>query len=304
MKTSLTHFRQALVAGSIMLLSVVRAEKPAFDEGMLRTRIAAGNIAAQYQLGRAFLRGEGVPRDLHQALALLKGAAEAGNAEAKGAYGFMIAKGMAVPADEAAGLEWIRKSAEAGVPASKLNLGIMTLKGQGTRMDQTAGLKLMTEAATLGNVDAQVRLAETYHFGGNGVAPSPDQAAVWALKAAEANNAWAQNLVGTMKEHAMGMPLDLKAAAGFYRRSAEQGEAKAQSNLGRLLSNGRAGVTDKVAAWYWLRLSALQAEITAVNFLPEFKPALSAQEFEQAEKRVTDYQKQRFHRKSSAPAAP
>jgi len=176
----------------------------------------------------------------------------------------------------------IRQSAAAGVIPSKLNLGIMTLKGQGTAQDQVAGIKLITEAATLGNVDAQVRLAEVYHFGDDGVAKSPENAAIWAMKAADAGNAWAQNLSGTMKEYALGMPVDLPGALVFYRKAAEQGEAKAQSNLGRVLLTGLTGKRDAVQAYYWLKAAADQSEITARNLLGETLAGFTEDEIKQA----------------------
>ena len=283
MKTSLLSFGYAVTAATIILLSVVRAEIPALDEAALRKRMAAGDFAAQFKLGIAFLRGEGVVKNLPEAFTLLKGAAESGHAESMGAFGFMVAKGMAATVDESAGLEWIRRSVAAGVVSSKLNLGIMTLKGQGTTSNPIEGLKLITEAASSGNVDAQVRLSEIYFFGEAGVRQAPDQAATWAVQAAEAGNAWAQNLVGTMKEHATGLPLDLTGAAIFYRKAAEQGNAKAQANLGMMLHSGLAGKPDPVQAFYWLKAAMDQGEITGRNFLGETQAGFTAEQIKEAE---------------------
>ena len=167
---------------------------------------------------------------------MLKVAAEAGHAEAQGAYGFMLVRGMGVALDEKSGIEWIRKSADAGVVSSQLNLGIMTLRGQGTAKNPEAGLALIQKAAERGNPDAQARLAEAWYSGEGGlVTKSPEKAAPWALKAAEGGNSWAQNLVGNMKEHGLGLPRDPAGALSFFRKAAAQGDAKAQANLGRLL---------------------------------------------------------------------
>lgn len=283
MKTSLFNFRYAVTAAAIVFLSVVRAEMPAFDEAALRKRMAAGDVAAQFKLGIAFLRGEGVVKNLPEAFSLLKGAAESGHAESMGAYGFMVAKGMAAAVDESAGLEWIRRSVAAGVVSSKLNLGIMTMKGQGTTLNPVEGLKLIADAASSGNVDAQVRLSEVYFFGEEGVGKAPEQAATWAVKAAEAGNAWAQNMVGMMKEHASGLPLDLTGAANFYRKAAEQGNAKAQANLGMLLHSGLSGKPDPVQAFYWLKAAMDQGEITARNFLGETQAGFTAEQIKEAE---------------------
>jgi|GEM_PF-1345324 len=271
-----------------LLLGSVPAEPPPAALEALRQRAEAGENDARFELGRALLRGEEMPRNLTEAFRFLQPAAASGHAEAMGAFGFMLARGLGAPADEKAGFTWIQKSAEAGVLSAQLNAGIMTLRGQGTARDPDRGLALITQAAERGSLEAQARLAEAYFLGEGGLVPtSAEAAAPWALKAAEAGHAWSQNLVGTMKEHGQGLARDPEGAVDFYRRAARQGDPKAQSSLGRRL-HASSGPGDRIEAYYWLRGSAGQGEITARNFFVEVEAGFSPEEREAAEKRLRE----------------
>ena len=166
------------------------------DVAGLRQKAADGSVEARYELGRALLRGEEVPRNLAEASTLLRSAAEARHVEAMGAYGFMLARGLGMEANQPVGFDWIRQSAEAGSVSALLNQGIMTMRGQGVSGDPVAGMGLMKQAAERGSVEAQARVAEAYFLGEDGlVAKSEEEAAPWAQRAAEAGHAWSQNLV-------------------------------------------------------------------------------------------------------------
>lgn len=277
------------ILAALWLIPWTLAADPPTDWAALKAKAEAGDHEASYELGRAYLRGEGVSRSLVEARRLLEPAAMAGHPESMGAYGVMLARGLGVNADPPAGYALIAKAAEAGVLSARLNQGIMTLRGQGTTRDVAAGLKLITLAAEVGHADAQARLAEVYYFGEDGLVPKSAQAAApWALKAAEAGNAWAQNLVGTMKEHGLGMDRDPSGASAFYRRAALQGNAKAQSALGQLLHNGVGIARDRVEAYYWLRASADQGEVTARNFFAEVESGFTPDERQTGEQRLRE----------------
>lgn len=297
----------ALLAAGVSLLCLVppaTAGESSPDVPALKAKAEAGDLEAQFLLGRVLLRGEGAPKDLPEALRLLKPVAESGHAGAMGAYGFMLSRGLGTEKNESSAIEWLRKSAALGVATSQLNLGIMTLKGLGTPPNAAEGLALIEEAAKAGQPEAMVRLAEAWHFGEPGLPPDPAKAVIWAGQAAAAGNAQGQNLLGIMREHGLGVEKNDALAAEWYRKAAVQHHAKAQANLGRLLSNGRGVTMDRGEAWFWLRVSADAGEITAGNFLPEFKLGLSAAELEAAEKRIAAYQKERLSARLKKETAP
>jgi TPR repeat protein len=281
-------WRSVVLGLSLGTLSVLGMDGLS-DVAGLRQKAAAGSVEAGYELGRALLRGEEVPRNLSEASTLLRSAAEAGHVEAMGAYGFMLARGLGMEANEQTGFDWIRQSAEAGSVSALLNQGIMTMRGQGVSGDPVAGMVLMKQAAESGSVEAQARVAEAYFLGEDGlVAKSEEEAARWAQRAAEAGHAWSQNLVGTMKEHGLGVTRDPAGAREFYQRAAEQGNAKAQASLGRLLHNGTGGVADRIGAYYWLKAGAEQGEVTARNFFGEVESGFTADERAAGEEKLRE----------------
>jgi len=75
---------------------------------------------------------------------------------------------------------------------------------------------------------------------------------------AEQGDAEAQNSLGVMYDHGLGVPEDDAEAVTWYRRAAEQGLAVAQFNLGWMYAEGEGVPRDYVEAMTWFRLAAEQ----------------------------------------------
>jgi hypothetical protein len=105
----------------------------------------------------------------------------------------------------------------------------------------------------------------------------------------------AQNTYGMMCEGGLGVKQDIKLAADWFRKGAEQGDAKAQSNLGRLYTSHTASGLgyDPVKAYLWLKLSADKAEVTARNMLGEFQHGMTAEQIAEGSRQVEEYRKAR-----------
>jgi uncharacterized protein len=91
---------------------------------------------------------------------------------------------------------------------------------------------------------------------GQGVPQDYAAAASWYRKAAEQGNAMAQYNIGVMYEDRQGVPQDHAAAMSWYRKAAEQGYVDAQINLGILYSMGEGVSRDYVIAHMWFSLAA------------------------------------------------
>lgn len=89
----------------------------------------------------------------------------------------------------------------------------------------------LEEAAGLGVVNAQLRLAEIYQDGADGVEADPVQAAHWARQAAEKGNAQAQCALGSYYDFGMGVEQDQTAAVRWYEKAAAQGNVEAAYNV-------------------------------------------------------------------------
>ena len=61
----------------------------------------------------------------------------------------------------------------------------------------------------------------------------------------------------------------------------EQGDAKAQSNLGQYYATAAGDNKDDIKAYAWSKLSAEKGEVTAQNFLNEWTKGLTPSQIEQ-----------------------
>ena len=91
-----------------------------------------------------------------------------------------------------------------------------------------------------------------------GVARDFARAAAWYRKAAEQGDARAQTNLGGMYGNGQGVARDYVQAAVWYRKAAEQGDPIAQFNLGLAYAKGRGVAQDKIQAATWYRKAAEQ----------------------------------------------
>jgi TonB family protein len=73
---------------------------------------------------------------------------------------------------------------------------------------------------------------------------------------AEQGNARAQNNLGVMYENGKGVPQNIVDAVKWYHLAAEQGYAGAQNNLGLIYAIGRGIQRDPIRAYMWFSLAA------------------------------------------------
>lgn len=106
-----------------------------------------GHIAAQFELGMLYARGDGVPQSYHRAAEWLKLAAGLGrHREAQFALGDMYFNGRGVPHDYGAAMSWFRKAAERGHPVAQYVVGTMYAEGWGVETDDLEAYKWLTLA--------------------------------------------------------------------------------------------------------------------------------------------------------------
>lgn len=250
---------------------------------------AAKFADAEYELAKVYLKGQSGPQNLQKAFNLMKSAAEHGHAEAMGGVGYFYATGLLVGKNDAEAIAWFRKGAEAGGPKAQLNLGQMLAQGLGTPKDEKEGLLWITRSADQNLPDAWYALGSVYYFGkyGNGV--DYKKAFPYLLKAAEADNPDAQNMVGFMLEGLAGIDPDEARAEFWYRKAAERGNAKAQCNLGRLLDPASKDGARRIEALTWLFISHNQNEVTAEKALEEALPAAQQDEVSEAQRKAGEF---------------
>ena len=146
-----------------------------------------GNMEARADLGRCYLNGYGVQKDVKKALAYSSEAAEAGIARAQFDLGIMCYYGLGVPQNYFNSVAWYTKAAEQGNADAQNSLGFMFLNGNGVRQDYSKAVTWYRKAAEQGHANAQNNLGYAYHYG-YGVPPDYDEAVKWYRKAAEQGN--------------------------------------------------------------------------------------------------------------------
>jgi len=225
----------------------------------------------QFQLGRALLRAE--RRD--EGLPYLFEAADQGYlvafANIGGTYQFDLGNfGEA--------LKWYRRGAELGDVSSQSHLAEMYLEGWGVERDLSEALRWYQPSAANGYSLAQYKIGLIYLQGDRNIPKDEDKAIEWFSRASDNGFARAQNDLGWAYESGVGSFSrsgynpgatgsrrtstvtrtcgDLEEAATWYRRSADQGWARAQANLARLYENGLGVELSEKEAVYWYRLAS------------------------------------------------
>jgi len=94
---------------------------------------------------------------------------------------------------------------------------------------------------------------------GRGVPQDYLEAARWYQLAADQGNARAQDNLGVRHVLGDGVPQDDVQAVRLYRLAADQGHARAQFNLGLMYGAGEGVPQDYVEAHLWFNLSAAQS---------------------------------------------
>jgi len=109
------------------------------------------------------------------------------------------------------------------------------------------------------------------------------------LPYAEQGNAKAQYNVGLMYDKGWGVPENDAEAAKWYRQAAEQGEADAQSNLGRMYARGDGVSQDRVKAYMWCSLAEAQGHKKAARDLNFARRTMTTAQIAKAQALATEW---------------
>ena len=126
-----------------------------------------------------------------------------------------------------------------------------------------ADLRTMAES---GDPHVQFSLGSQYEEGED-IARDVKEAAKWYRKAADQGLATAQFKLAKMYDNGQGVPQDAKQAFAWYLKAAEQEMVAAQLKVGMMYNKGDGVEQDDTAAYMWLGLSAETGEKSAVENL-------------------------------------
>jgi uncharacterized protein len=106
-----------------------------------------GFASAQYNVGVAYVKGQGVAQDYAQAVAWFRSAADLGSARAQTNLGVAYEYGSGVPQDHVQAVAWYRKAADQGLATAQYYLGGMYENGQGVPQDHVQAVAWFCLAA-------------------------------------------------------------------------------------------------------------------------------------------------------------
>jgi hypothetical protein len=265
----------------------VRAEAQTIEQ--LSAAAEKGDADAQYRLAQSYIRGIGVLRSYTKGFELIKKAAEQGHPEAIGGVGYFYANGYGVKKDLAAAADWFRKGAEKGGAKAQLNYGQALLNGRGIPANEAEGMKWIDKAIAQGLPHAWFAMAEFCYFGNHGHEQSYAKAYEYVQKAADADLAPAENMLGSMYQEGNGVPVDLAKAEYWFRKAAEQGDPKGMANLGILLGPDGPDASKHVEAMKWLLLANRANEPQARAVLNEILRTRPPEVVKEAQKQMAAF---------------
>jgi len=145
----------------------------------LQSRMAAGDLRAQAELGARYGRGDGVAVDVAKAITLLREAADKNDPDAQHWLGTAYATGTGVPKNEAQAALWYEKAALQGHGEAQYMMGVLISNGQAGFSQSWAGaFPYFWRSAERGVAQAELMLGVIYHLG-HGVDANPEIAAYW-----------------------------------------------------------------------------------------------------------------------------
>jgi uncharacterized protein len=188
---------------------------------------SASSRRALYQLGRAYAAN----RQLPEAMAAWRKAADKGSTSAMVELGVAYGTGAGVARDEAQARKLFERAAEAGNPRGVTNLAALS-GGGGAPADPARARQLLAKAAKT-NAEAQSQLGLMM---ANGTGGAQDDAGARNLfeKAAAQNHSGALERMGAFTREGRGGPKDAGAAKAYYERAAALGDEDAKKALKRM----------------------------------------------------------------------
>lgn len=196
-KTCVAILGCAVVAAAAIVLLSAKADGTYVPERVraMQEKARTGDAEALLQLGNFHYNGDGVPRDVTEALRWWRAAAEKGSVVAQLNLGTVLVQD-ASPERVAEGVTWVTRAAEAGDEGAQRNLGLMYLQGRG-------------------------------------VAKHLQRAAIWLHRAAAKGDPASQYNLAVMFENGEGTARDLAESRRWYERAAQNGHPLARQWLER-----------------------------------------------------------------------
>jgi len=176
-----------------------------------------GYDIAMYKLGKIYLQGDVVNKDIARAIFWLQKADEQSNQYAQYLLGKTYMNGIDVRADYLKAEEMLTKAANQGSHYAKYSLAKMHLKGQAQYCNISTAVRLLSDAAKQGNQWAEYQLGKMYLYG-QGVDKNYDEAVRLLTSSANRGNEYAQRLLDNYHSNTHGNSATVLASLRLLAR--------------------------------------------------------------------------------------
>ncbi|CAG1773159.1 partial Secretory immunoglobulin A-binding protein EsiB, partial [uncultured bacterium] len=237
-----------------------------------------GCVDARLFIGKRYMAGDGLPRNLQRAEQYLRGAAEAGLAEAQAVLGELYLIAEPPLADPVKAAAWLAKAVAQRYPAAYFALSELYERGTGVAKDLKKADELLLQAADFGEPKAQLKIAKYYLTGafGHTFAQNYRAALDWFKRASAHGVAEAEYEVGLRYERNEGVDRpDMALAASSYLKAAEMGYAPAQHRIGQVYLYGQGVNQNLREARRWFSAAAAQGHVEAAKLSLKLQGAVS-----------------------------
>ena len=213
-----------------------------------------GYTVAKYMLGKLYLRGEDVPKQMLHALHWLESAVKDDNQYAEYLLGKTFLKGMDVERDTDRAESLLRRSSEQGNKYAAYTLGKAYLDGDVLAQSIDEAVRLLNLSASRNFAPAQFILGRLL-YKGEVVPKDIKKAAEWLDSAATQKNPYAAYLAGKiyLTEDEV---KNIQKAIRSFMIAAENGNDYAEYQLGKIYLYGKDVPRDTDKAMYYLHLAA------------------------------------------------
>ena len=228
-----------------------------------------GYTVAKYMLGKLYLRGEDVPKQMLHSLHWLESAVKDDNQYAEYLLGKTFLKGEDIERDTERAKSLLSRSAEQGNKYAAYTLGKAYLDGDILTQNIDEAVRLLNLSASKGFAPAQFILGRLLYKGE--VVPKDIKKAVeWLDRAASQKNPYAAYLAGKIYL-TEGEVKDIQKAIRSFIVAAENGNDFAEYQLGKIYLYGKDVPRDTDTAMYYLQLAAEHGNQYAAQLIHSIK---------------------------------
>jgi TPR repeat protein len=196
-----------------------------------------GNAQGCNELGLMCVKGDGVPKDTTEALALFTKACDGGYAAGCFNLGVMYGESVGVSRDSAKAVALFTRACDGGYVRGCFNLAIIYDDGDGVPKDPAKALPLFAKACD-GEYTAGCNSLGVMYDKGDGVAKDTTKASALFTKACDGGYANACFNLGVMYDKSDGVSKDLAKALALFTKSCDGRVANGCFNLGLMYAKG------------------------------------------------------------------